>query len=218
MKSTSSRYHACILLRGYDAAFYRDATKRNRQLHWYFAGKCEGFVFALDASIHEVGEKLRETIRTERAFHKQGDLKKWNCAHGLIAGLTEILGLAEIALTNAPPRAKPDATRDLPAHEAPTNYRMERAKMLARAADLRGIFKPASPLHHYFHGMEIALKAAHEHSSKELGVLFLAARNDATKLPRRTTDHEHFKGMAAAYAELTLLTELLGYQPQIDAA
>jgi hypothetical protein len=218
MKSTSSRYHACILLRGYNAAFYRDATKRNRQLHWYFAGKCEGFVFALDASIYEVGEKLREAIGNDRIYYKQGDLKKWNCAQGLIAGLTEILGMAEIALNNTHHRAKPDATQQHPEHETPTNYRLERAKMCARAADLRGIFKPTSPLHHYFHGMEIALKAAHEHSTKELGVLFLAARKDAMKLRRQPTDHEHFKGMAAAYAELTLLTELLGYRPQIRAA
>jgi hypothetical protein len=207
MKSAVSDYRTQVLLRGFNTAFFRDKTNNNRQLHWHFAGKCEAFLCALSASMQEVGVKLREAEKAERRYQTRGDLKKWNYSQGLIAGLLEVIGLAEADLNRAPAVLPPRAPRELPAIEPETSYGKECAKMLARAVYLRGAYKPTAQPYHYFQGMETALKTAHKHTRKELGILFLAARKDAGRLREQPAEHHHFTGVAAAYAEVLVLSE-----------
>lgn len=86
------------------------------------------------------------------------------------------------------------------------------------AAKLRHGFREDSPLHSHFEGMETALVSAHEHSRKDLGLFFIAARDDSHKHRRSTKEHQFFLGMAAGYAEAFVLKEFAGKREKVETA
>jgi len=209
MNHQISEYQNELYLGAASAAFVRDSIPSRFQLHWHFAGKCEGLLNGKVMTLEEVFEKFSETSVLIEQHLADDAWQEWNQAYGRLDGFAEVIAAAQLALADPAEPAAPNVKllRDASRPGASEPLR-ELAKALTQAYHYGSACKKDRPLRWYFEGKVKALRYAQSKSVKTLAEDFETARFKAHREAPGWKERQHQRGLSAGFAEATALAKL----------
>lgn len=206
MDKTISPNHTELLLRAFNAAFFRDSISRKRQLHWYFTGQCHALGLGIELSIHEAREKLERVGVRIDGYRESNDWRNWNYFLGMRDGIAEVVGVFELD-HGVSGGAASAALSNLPAETHRSEFRKELSTIHHRTIEVKNAFHETLPLHWYFKGKESGLKNAWRYSFRVLCMKFENARESAHEKHEDWKQHNFLSGVAAGLAEAIALAK-----------